>query len=65
MSDAAQIIHHHSRSFSLAARFLPDRIRGDVMSLYAWCRTIDDIVDEAAGFDQARDCRGGHRLLAA
>jgi len=54
MSDAARIIHHHSRSFSLAARFLPGRVRGDVLALYAWCRTVDDIVDEAADFDEAR-----------
>ena len=55
MSDAAQIIHRHSCSFSLAARFLPVRVRGDVMALYAWCRTVDDIVDNATDFDEARE----------
>lgn len=45
MSEAATIIHQHSRSFSLAARFLPKRVRGDVKALYAWCRTVDDVVD--------------------
>lgn len=54
MSEAARIIHHHSRSFSLAARFLPARVRGDVMALYAWCRTVDDIVDEATDLDEAQ-----------
>lgn len=52
MNAASEIIHQHSRSFSLAARFLPRRVRWDVIALYAWCRTVDDVVDVAGGAGQ-------------
>ncbi len=44
---ATEIIRHRSRSFSLAARLLPAEIRDDVITLYAFCRTIDDLIDDA------------------
>jgi phytoene synthase len=37
----------HSRSFSLAARFLPPATRARAVVLYAWCRRADDLVDQA------------------
>ncbi len=46
--EPAEVIARHSRSFSIASRFLPRRVRGDVHSLYAWCRAVDDCVDRAA-----------------
>ena len=36
----------HSRSFSIASRLLPPEQRGAVHALYAFCRTVDDLVDE-------------------
>ena len=54
MKETSRIIHRHSRSFSLAARFLPGRIRADVLALYAWCRTVDDVVDSATDLAAAR-----------
>jgi 15-cis-phytoene synthase len=45
MTIEANIIRRHSRSFSIASRFLPRRVRQDVLALYAWCRAIDDAVD--------------------
>lgn len=45
--DPSDVIQRHSRSFSLASRLLPARCRGSVHALYAWCRTVDDVVDEA------------------
>lgn len=45
--NAGAVIRQHSRSFSLASRLLPARYRTSVYSLYAWCRTVDDAVDEA------------------
>lgn len=38
----------HSKSFSLAARLLPEGCRSAARALYAWCRTVDDAVDSAA-----------------
>lgn len=48
-------IHRHSRSFSIASRFLPADVRADVQKLYAWCRVCDDAVDAATDADSARD----------
>lgn len=36
----------HSRSFSLASQLLPEGKRRAVRALYAFCRTVDDLVDE-------------------
>ncbi len=38
--------HHHSRTFSLATRLLPSRVRLPIATLYLYCRTIDSIADE-------------------
>ncbi len=53
--DDADVIQHHSRSFSLAAKLLPSRLRSDVEKLYAWCRWCDDAVDEAANLNEAKE----------
>jgi phytoene synthase len=41
-------IRVNSRSFSLAARFLPPHTRAKAVVLYAWCRRADDLVDQAS-----------------
>ncbi|MBL9019943.1 MAG: phytoene/squalene synthase family protein [Myxococcales bacterium] len=46
---ARQIIAQHSKSFALASKLLPPASRGDTVVLYAWCRHVDDIVDDGAG----------------
>jgi phytoene synthase len=43
--ETSAVIRKHSRSFSLAARWLPVDVRGDVEKLYAWCRWCDEAVD--------------------
>jgi len=43
----AQIIAHHSKSFAMASRLLPKSSRQDAVVLYAWCRRVDDAIDEA------------------
>ena len=50
---AQQIIDTHARtSFSFAARFLPRPKRDDAIDLYAFFRTLDDLVDACpAGVD--------------
>lgn len=50
---AHEVIHRHSRSFSMASRLLPSRIRTSVYAMYAWCRTVDDAVDEAVSCVEA------------
>lgn len=36
----------HGKTFAFAARFFPAGVRQDVISLYAFFRTLDDLVDE-------------------
>jgi phytoene synthase len=43
-----------SKSFHLASRLLPARVRGPTLALYAFCRHADDAVDDASS---ARDAR--------
>jgi 15-cis-phytoene synthase len=52
---AGLVIRRHSRSFSIASRMLPARIRSSVYCLYAWCRTVDDAVDEATSLQEAEE----------
>lgn len=40
-------IAYHSKSFALASRALPGHSRDHVASLYAWCRYVDDAIDES------------------
>ncbi|MEM9366744.1 MAG: phytoene/squalene synthase family protein [Planctomycetota bacterium] len=46
--DHWDLLRRNSRTFSIAAFFLPWRCRSQVSRLYAWCRTVDDAVDLAA-----------------
>jgi phytoene synthase len=43
----AEIIKHHSKSFYFSSSLLPVTKRHDIMALYAFCRTSDDLVDAA------------------
>ena len=43
---AEKITKAHSKSFFLASQLLPEEKRMAVRALYAFCRTVDDIVDE-------------------
>jgi phytoene synthase len=51
---AARITKAHSKSFFLASTLLPEEKRAAVHALYAFCRTVDDIVDEV-GSKRDRD----------
>jgi phytoene synthase len=50
---AEAITAAHSRSFHLASGFLPEEKRTAARALYAFCRTVDDIVDESV--DEERE----------
>lgn len=45
---AEKITADHSKSFHFASGLLPEEKRAAVRALYAFCRTVDDIVDESA-----------------
>jgi len=42
-----RITRQHSKSFHMASGLLPEEKRSAVRALYAFCRTVDDIVDES------------------
>jgi len=54
-ANAEEVIQRHSRSFSIASRLLSSRVRTSVYALYAWCRTVDDAVDEASSEEEAAE----------
>ncbi len=39
----------HYENFTVAGRFLPKRLLPHVAAIYAYCRSVDDLGDEAAG----------------
>jgi phytoene synthase len=45
---AERITAQHSKSFYFASALLPEEKRSAVRALYAFCRTVDDIVDESS-----------------
>lgn len=46
---ARDICRKHARSFYFASHFLPKRKREHAYAIYAFCRLLDDAVDEAEG----------------
>lgn len=44
--DLAALLPQKARTFALASRFLPAQQREPVVVLYAFCRLLDDLVDE-------------------
>jgi 15-cis-phytoene synthase len=52
---AETITAEHSKSFYFASGLLPEEKRSAVRALYAFCRTVDDIVDESE--DDERELR--------
>ena len=55
---AEKITAEHSKSFYFASALLPEEKRSAVRALYAFCRTVDDIVDESS--DAERDLQLGY-----
>ena len=53
-----QAFQYHSRTFSLAARLLPQPVRMPIATLYLFCRAVDTIADDRVlevGPDRALD----------
>ena len=46
---ARRTIAHHSKSFALASSLLGRRLRDQTAVVYAWCRHVDDAIDERHG----------------
>lgn len=55
MTAALSVLAQHGRSFRLAGRLLPQKELMAAAELYAFCRTVDDLADEASDPASARD----------
>ena len=53
--DSRQILKRHGRSFHFASLFLSADHRDRAADLYAFCRQVDDIADEAVDKKKAWD----------
>lgn len=42
-----EVLHKHAKTFRIASYFLPRAVRADAAIAYAFCRFVDDAVDEA------------------
>ncbi|HVN16458.1 MAG TPA: phytoene/squalene synthase family protein [Anaerolineales bacterium] len=60
---AARIAREHSKSFYMASGLLPEEKRAAVRALYAFCRTVDDIVDEESGAGRAKQLDGWREIV--
>lgn len=49
---SGRVVHAYSTSFSIGIRFLHQRFRGPIHSIYAYVRLADEIVDTFHGQDQ-------------
>ena len=58
VAQSQAVLAKHAASFRFAARFLPADAREDAAVAYAFCRLVDDTVDEADDPVQADDGRG-------
>jgi len=54
VTDALGVLARSGRSFRLAGRLLPSSILADAAELYAFCRGVDDLADEAVDPAAAR-----------
>lgn len=54
-ADAVAVLARHGRSFRLAGRLLPRAVLHEAAELYAFCRAVDDLADEAADPHAARE----------
>lgn len=53
-ADSREVLATHARSFRLASVFLPRAQADDAAVVYAFCRLVDDLADEAPDPDTAR-----------
>lgn len=54
---SAALMARHARTFDLAARFLPEERRRAAITLYAFLRTLDDLVDVPAPYIPTAEAR--------
>jgi phytoene synthase len=51
VTEASQSLKKNGRTFWLASLFLPREVAADATTLYAFCRTMDDLADQQSNVD--------------
>src|SRR5690606_33471836 len=59
------ITRSHAKTFYLSTRFLPNEKQRSIFAIYALCRYIDDIVDEAFDINHGQEIKEGeiHQVI--
>ena len=60
---AEVVTAEHSKSFHFASGLLPEEKRSAVRALYAFCRTVDDIVDESTDAERESQLDYWRRMI--
>jgi phytoene synthase len=60
---AKQITSEHSKSFYFASALLPEEKRSAVHALYAFCRIVDNIVDESTDAEREKHLNYWRRMV--
>ncbi|HEX5659247.1 MAG TPA: phytoene/squalene synthase family protein [Polyangiales bacterium] len=53
LRECRRILEHNSKSFALASKLLPASARDEAAAVYAFCRRVDDAIDDAPPESQA------------
>jgi len=53
-AESTEVMAYHGRTFRLASLLLPVSMRNDASITYAFCRLIDDMVDEAESLEEGK-----------
>ena len=61
--NAEEVTAKHSKSFYFATQLLPEEKRSAVRALYAFCRSVDDVVDKVKVKDQAFELDYWRRIV--
>jgi phytoene synthase len=53
LRECRRILEHNSKSFAMAAKLLPPASRDEAAAVYAFCRRVDDAIDDAPPSEQS------------
>jgi 15-cis-phytoene synthase len=58
LRECRRILEHNSKSFALAAKLLPPASRDEAAAVYAFCRRVDDAIDDSPPSEQEAALHG-------
>jgi phytoene synthase len=63
LRECRRILEHNSKSFALASKLLPAGSRDEAAAVYAFCRRVDDAIDDAPPSEQGAALAGLYEEL--